>query len=111
MLARADAAIDALAAQSQARRDQQARRVADLLGDAVAFAAMVVEADFEAGRGDFRKTLVADLFAARHTAPTDPVALVTDAFVGLPELYPALFADGRLTEADYRAAAARLTAS
>jgi alkylation response protein AidB-like acyl-CoA dehydrogenase len=98
LLAQTATALDALASQPQARRDQQARRVADLVGDAVAFAAMTIEADFEAGRGDFRKALMADLFAARRAAPTDQAALVTDAFTGVPDLYLALFADGALGE-------------
>jgi hypothetical protein len=103
MLAQADAAIDALAEQSQARRDQQARRLADLFGDTVAFAAMTIEADFEAARGDLRKTLIADLFAARRAAPAEPVALVADGFQAVPDLYPTLFGEGPLTQAAYEA--------
>jgi hypothetical protein len=39
-------------------------------------------------------------FAARRHAPADPVSTVTDAFDGVPELYPALLAPEALTLAD-----------
>lgn len=94
--------IDALARESAGRRDQQARRVADLFGDAVALAALAVEADFEARRGDYRKALTADLFIDRRSQPTDPIGAITDGFVGVPESYPALLGDGVLDESAYQ---------
>jgi hypothetical protein len=108
-IAQATAAIEALADQPTSRREQQARRLADLFGDATALAALTIEADHEASHGDFRKALTADLFATRRTQPTDPVAAITDGFPGIPELYPALFGDEALSESDYQTALEALT--
>jgi len=94
-------AVDGLAAQSPQRRDQQARRVAELFGDAAALAAMAIEADFEGRRGDFRKALTADLFITRRTQP-DPVTAITQCGHGITDLYPLLFGDGPITEDTYR---------
>ncbi len=102
-LADTDAAISALERASQPRREQQARRLADLFGDAVALAALALEADFEAGRGDFRKALVADLFIARRAAPADAVTLVAAGFEGVPDRYPQLFGKEPLDRASYLA--------
>ena len=108
-IAQAMAAIDALATQPTARREQQARRLADLFGDAAALAVLALEADFEAVRADFRKLLTADLFVARRAQPSDPVAAIAGGFVAVPDLYPALFGDGPLSEADHDAARATLS--
>ncbi len=94
-------AIDALSQQSAARRDQQARRLADITGDAVALAAMTVEADFQARRGDFRKALTAELFVLRRTQPADPVQAIANGFADLPDLYPVIFADAAVSADDY----------
>jgi hypothetical protein len=55
--------------------------------------------------------LTAALFAARRTQPTDPVAAITDGWTGVPDVYPALFADPPLTEDDHRLALAALAPS
>jgi acyl-CoA dehydrogenase len=107
-IAQAMAAIDGLAHAPTPRREQQARRLADLVGDAVAIAAMALEADHEARRGDYRKALTAELFAARRVQPADPVAAITHGWAGIPDNYLALFADGPLTAEDYRRATALL---
>jgi acyl-CoA dehydrogenase len=109
--AQATEAIGALADHPPSRRQQQARRLADLFGDAAALAALAVEADHEARRGDFRKALTADLVAARRAQPTDPVARITQGFLGVPDLYPALFGPTTLTKPDYQAALEALTHS
>jgi acyl-CoA dehydrogenase len=92
----ARAAIDGLLAQPQARQQQQARRLADVFGDAVALASLAVESSHEAQQGDYRKALLAELFAMRRHTPTDPVRSVIEAFAGVPKLYPALFAESPL---------------
>jgi acyl-CoA dehydrogenase len=107
-IAQVTAAIDGLGHAPVARREQQARRLADLVGDAVAISALAIEADHEARHGDFRKALTAALFAARRAQPTDPVAAITEGWTGVPDLYPALFADPPLSEDDYRLALAAL---
>lgn len=107
-IAQVTAAIDGLAHAPIARREQQARRLADLVGDSVAISALAIEADHEARRDDFGKALTAALFAARRTQPADPVAVITEGWTGVPDLYPALFADPPLSEDDYRLALAPL---
>jgi alkylation response protein AidB-like acyl-CoA dehydrogenase len=108
-IAQATTAIDGLAQAPVARREQQARRLADLVGDAVAIAAMALEADHEARRGDYRKALTAELFAARSAQPTDPVATIIHGWAGVPDLYPALLAAGPLSAEDYQRASAFLS--
>jgi acyl-CoA dehydrogenase len=95
------AAVAALRNASAERQQQQARRFADLFGDAVALAALAREADHEARAGDWRKALVGELFAARSAAAFDRLGVVVDAFHDLPEVYPDLFAAGSLAEEDY----------
>jgi acyl-CoA dehydrogenase len=103
-------AIDYLAGASEARRAQQARRLADLVGDVLALAAMAVEAEHEASRGDYRKAVLGELFSQRlATGQTRRVA-VRDAWEGLPELYPILFGDGPISEREHAAALALLGA-
>jgi alkylation response protein AidB-like acyl-CoA dehydrogenase len=100
-LVQAGTALGALATMPQNRRDQQARRMADLFGDAVALASMTVEADFEARRGDYRKALACHLFAARRATSTDPVVAIVNGHRGIPELYEVMFTDGPLDAATY----------
>jgi acyl-CoA dehydrogenase len=102
-------AIAALAAASRSRQEQQARRLADLVGDAVALAAMATEADAEiSGDGDHRKAVVAELFASRMNSAHSRRSAVLDGFGGVPELYPALFGDAPLDAAAYRDALASI---
>jgi acyl-CoA dehydrogenase len=107
-IVQATAAIDGLADAPVARREQQARRLADLVGDAVAIASMAIEADHEACGGDYRKALTVQLFAARRTQPTDPVVAITEGWAGVPDLYPAVLGDAQLGEDEYRLALAAL---
>lgn len=104
--AQVTASIAGLAKHPASRREQQARRLADLFGDAVALAALAIEANHEARRGDYRKALWADLFVARRDQPTDPVAAITSGYAGVPELYPVLFGAQPLDWAGYRQARA-----
>jgi acyl-CoA dehydrogenase len=104
LLATARRGIDGLAEAPRSRREQQARRLADLFGDAVALAALAREADFEASNGDWRKALTAELFAARSETAGSAVDLLLDGFVGVPHVYPALFSDGALGETRYHEA-------
>lgn len=102
-------AIAALSETSRARQEQQARRLADLLGDTVAAAGLAVEAD--AGiraDGDHRAALAAALFVRRMAARHTGRSAVTDGFAGIPDAYPILFGDEPLSAAGYRAAVAAL---
>jgi hypothetical protein len=72
---------------------------------------MALEADYEARRGDYRKALTTDLFAARSAQPADPVSAITNGWSGIPDVYPALFAEGPLTAKDYQRASALLAPS
>jgi hypothetical protein len=94
-------AIEALARAPIARREQQARRLADLFGDAIALATITLEADDEARTGDYRKALTVELFAARRAQPADPVATITHGWAGVADLYPALFAEDPLAAEGY----------
>jgi acyl-CoA dehydrogenase len=96
--------IGYLSLASLTRQTQQARRLADLFGDALALAALAHEADIEARAGDYRKALVAELFALRMNSAETRRTIVTDAFDGIPDLYPTFFADGAVSEAAYAAA-------
>ena len=110
-IAHAGQALAMLEQMPIARREQQARRVADLFGDAVALAAMVIEADFEARTGDYRKALTCDLFSSRRAQPADPLTTIRDSYVGVPESYESLFSDLPLHEAGYRDRRRALAAS
>jgi hypothetical protein len=97
--------IAALTLASRSRQEQQARRVADLVGDAVALAAMAVEADADVSRdGDHRKAVVAELFALRMNGGYTRCSAAADGFDGVPGLYPMLFGDDPLDAAGYRRA-------
>jgi acyl-CoA dehydrogenase len=96
--------IAGLAGASRERREQQARRLADLFGDAVALAALAREADFEARNGDWRKALTAELFAMRADDHGPALGRLLDGLHGVPEIYPAMFSDQPLDEASYDAA-------
>jgi acyl-CoA dehydrogenase len=102
-------AIDYLAGATPTRRDQQARRLADLLGDVIALSALAVEADREAAAGDHRKALLGELFARRMASAHPRRAAVMEAWEGLPDLYPVMFGEEPLAEPDYRAAVAGLS--
>ena len=97
--------IAALARASRTRQEQQARRVADLVGDAVALAAMAAEADADVSRdSDHRKAVVAELFALRMNGGHTRRSAALDGFDGVPGLYPMLFGDAPLDAAGYRRA-------
>jgi acyl-CoA dehydrogenase len=97
--------IAALAEASRSRQEQQARRLADLVGDAVALAAMASEADADVSRdADHRKALAAELFALRMNGRHTRRSVVVDGFGGVPELYPMLFGDAPLDAAGHRRA-------
>jgi acyl-CoA dehydrogenase len=98
-------AIATLAAASRSRQEQQARRLADLVGDAVALAAMAAEADADVSRdADHRKAVVAELFALRMNSRHTRRSAVVDGFGGVPELYPMLFGEAPLDAAGHRRA-------
>lgn len=98
-------AVDGLAEQPKPRQDQQVRRLADLVGDVVALAALAFETDTDVRlRGDHRRALLGELHARRMTAAHTRRGLVLDAFAGVPELYPVLVGDGPVDAATYAAA-------
>jgi alkylation response protein AidB-like acyl-CoA dehydrogenase len=107
-IAQTQTAINGLADAPTARREQQARRLADLFGDAVAIAAMGLEADHEARQGDYRKALTAELFIGRRAQPADPAEAITHGWYAIPDMYPTLFGDQPLGLDDYTRARARL---
>ena len=95
-------AVDGLADQPKARRDQQVRRLADLVGDVVALAALAQETDTDVRlRGDHRRALLGELHARRINAAHTRLGLVLDAFVGVPELYPLLVGEAPVTAEQY----------
>lgn len=104
-------AIRYLSCASSSRQAQQARRLADLVGDTVALAALAHEADVEAREGDHRKALVSALFAMRMNRAETRRTAVTDAFDGVPDLYPTLFAEDAVPEAGCAATLERLARS
>lgn len=98
-------AVDGLADQPKARQDQQVRRLADLVGDVVALAALAQETDTDVQRrGDHRRALLAELHARRMNAAHTRRGLVLDAFVGVPELYPLLVGEAPVTAEQHAAA-------
>jgi acyl-CoA dehydrogenase len=97
--------ITSLAGASHSRQEQQARRVAHLVGDAVALAALAAEADTDVScDGDHRKAVIAELFALRMNAGHTRRSAAADGFGDVPDLYPALFGDEPLDAAGYRRA-------
>ena len=98
-------AVDGLADQPKDRQDQQVRRLADLVGDVVALAALAFETDTDVRtRGDHRRALLGELHARRMNAAHTRRGLVLDAFAGVPELYPLLVGEGPVSAADHTAA-------
>jgi alkylation response protein AidB-like acyl-CoA dehydrogenase len=98
-------AIAGLAEASRSRQEQQARRLADLVGDAVALAAMATEADADVSAdGDHRKAVLAELFALRMNGGHTRRSAVLDGFGGVPELYPTIFGDTPLDATGHRRA-------
>jgi acyl-CoA dehydrogenase len=95
-------AVDGLADQPRNRQDQQVRRLADLVGDVVALAALAFETDTDVRRrGDHRRALLGELHARRMNAAHTRRGLVLDAFAGVPDLYPVLVAEGPVSAQDY----------
>ena len=102
-------AIGALADAPRARQDQQVRRLADLVGDVVALAALAAEVDTDVRlRGDHRRALLAELHARRLTQAHTRLGAVLDAGVGVPELYPLLVGEAPVDAAAYASALASL---
>lgn len=94
-------AIGALEGASQTRRQQQARRLADLLGDVMALAVLTAEADRGVTSGDYRKALVGELFALRFFGVSNPLEAVLQAGNGIPECYEVLMRDGACGKSAY----------
>lgn len=95
-------AVDGLANQPRGRQEQQARRLADLIGDVVALAALAKETDTDLRRrGDHRRALLAELHAHRMSSAFTRRGAVLDAFAGVPELYPLLVGETAVSEAEY----------
>lgn len=102
-------AIGALQEAPRARQDQQVRRLADLVGDVVALAALAAEVDTDVRlRGDHRRALLAELHARRLTQAHTRLGAVLDAGAGVPELYPLLVGEAPVDAAAYEAALASL---
>ncbi len=105
-------AVDGLADKPRARQEQQVRRLADLVGDVVALAALAQEVDTDVrGGGDHRRALLAELHALRMGSAFTRRGAVLDAFAGVPELYPLLVGDAPVSAAQYTAALATLAAA
>jgi acyl-CoA dehydrogenase len=102
-------AVEHLADQPRARQEQQARRLADLVGDVVALAALAQETDTDVQRrGDHRRALLGELHVLRTTAAVTRRSAVVDAYAGVPECYPLLVGEGPVDRAGYEAALAGL---
>ena len=92
-IADAEEAVAYLTGASKSRQEQQARRLADLFGDAVALSALAVRADRELQRGDQRTIVLGELFARRMTTAHTRRDRVISAFDDVPDLYPTLFGE------------------
>ena len=98
-------AVDALGSQSRARQEQQVRRLADLVGDVVALAALAQEVDTDVQRrGDHRRALLAELHALRLNSAHTRRSAVIGAAAGVPDLYPLLVGEAAVTREQYAAA-------
>ncbi|GAC1328585.1 MAG: acyl-CoA dehydrogenase family protein [Mycobacteriales bacterium] len=102
-------AVDGLADQPKARQEQQVRRLADLVGDVVALAALAQEVDTDVRlRGDHRRALLAELHARRLNDSFTRRDAVLGAGIGVPELYPLLVGEAPVTAEQYAEALASL---
>jgi alkylation response protein AidB-like acyl-CoA dehydrogenase len=97
-------AVGYLEGAGEARVAQQARRLTDVVGDALALCLLAAEADRAAAGGDHRKALVGELFARRAATPAAGLTAVTTGFTGVPDCYPALVADGGCPAEEHRRA-------
>jgi len=105
-------AVDGLADQPRPRQEQQVRRLADLVGDVVALAALAQEVDTDVRlRGDHRRALLAELHGRRMNQAFTRRGAVLDAFAGVPELYPLLIGEAAVSAEQYAAALAELDVS
>ncbi|ETW99415.1 MAG: hypothetical protein ETSY1_15095 [Candidatus Entotheonella factor] len=94
-------AVAALTKASETRCQQQARRMAELVGDAMALACLTAEAERGVQVGNYRKALLGELFALRFTQALTPLEEVLYGGRGVPECYEALVADRELSEGEY----------
>jgi alkylation response protein AidB-like acyl-CoA dehydrogenase len=102
-------AVEGLRRQSAARQDQQARRLADLVGDVVALAALAREADVQIVlRDDHRRALLAELHARRMRGAGAGAARVLRSAMGVPEAYPLLVGEEPVSRESFDAAVRRL---
>ena len=60
------------------------------------------------GKGDYRKAVIGELFRWRMDSAHTRRAAVTEAFEGLPDLYPLLFGEAPVSAREYEAALASL---
>ncbi|MQA14285.1 MAG: acyl-CoA dehydrogenase [Pseudonocardiaceae bacterium] len=103
-------AVTGLSEAPRGRQEQQARRLADLVGDVVALAALAHESDTDIiRRGDHRRALLAELHALRMNTAYSRRDAVLQACPGVPELYPLLVAADPVTAEQYQDALATVT--
>ncbi|MDP9435621.1 MAG: acyl-CoA dehydrogenase family protein [Actinomycetota bacterium] len=100
-------AVDGLAAEPRARQEQQVRRLADLVGDVVALAALAQEAETDlVRRADHRRALLGELHAQRLVRAHSRRSAVLEESRGVPELYPLLVGEQPVGRAAYEEALA-----